>query len=57
MPAELIIAIVLVIALILYAILGGTDYGVGVWVLFLARKTRNAPEGRNLTYYQPNLGS
>ena len=34
MPAELIIAIVLVAALILYAILGGTDYGVGVWVLF-----------------------
>jgi len=34
MPAELIVAIVLVIALIMYAILGGTDYGVGVWVLF-----------------------
>jgi len=34
MPAELIVAIVLVIALIIYAIFGGTDYGVGVWVLF-----------------------
>ena len=34
MSVELIVGIVLVAALILYAILGGTDYGVGVWVLF-----------------------
>ena len=34
MPAELIVAIVLLIALVIYAIFGGTDYGIGVWVLF-----------------------
>ena len=34
MPLEAIIAGVIVAALILYALLGGADYGGGVWDLF-----------------------
>lgn len=46
MPLETIIAGVMVAALILYALLGGADYGGGVWDLFAFG--RRAPEQRAL---------
>ena len=46
MPLEIVIASVMIAALVLYALLGGADYGGGVWVLFAFG--RRAREQRTL---------
>ena len=45
MPLETIIAAVMIAALIIYALLGGADYGGGVWDLFAFGK--RAPAQRH----------
>jgi len=46
LPLEIVIASVMIAALVLYALLGGADYGGGVWVLFAFG--RRAREQRTL---------
>jgi hypothetical protein len=56
MSLELVIAAAMLVSLTVYALLGGADYGGGVWDLFRARAESCRPARFDCTRHRPDLG-